>query len=348
MTLAEEPGPLAEGAAELEAALKAEVAGRPLSLYRMMAYHMGWVEETGEERLSATPLRPRGALTLLACRALGGKTADALPHACAVEYLFNHTLIHDDIRDGNSERDGRASVWWVWGPAQAINTGDGMHALARLALFEPGSRGDSPEVIMQATRMLDEANLRTCEGQYRDITLQERLDVGTADYIAMAEAQSGALPACAARLGALATGRTAGGAERELDEALGVFGARLGTAMRLADDYRVFWSEGGRDEARQGRLAAKKKMFPVAHVIEHGSPSDRRKVGQLYMQRLIDPDAAGELKSILESNNSGQHTLEAIDGLLEQGAEALAEGGLPAAAAEPLLEAARYLAGRPG
>jgi geranylgeranyl pyrophosphate synthase len=104
------PAGLTEHRDELESALKALVADRPLPLYRMMGYHMGWAETTGEERISAPPLRAHGALVLLACQALGGNYADALPHACAVEYLYNHMLIHDDIRDGNSERDGRASV----------------------------------------------------------------------------------------------------------------------------------------------------------------------------------------------------------------------------------------------
>ena len=191
---------------ELEAALKALVADRPLPLYRMMGYHMGWVETTGEERSAPTRLRVHGSLVLTVCRTLGGGYKDALPHASAVEYLYNHLLIHEDIRDGNSERDGMASVWWSWGPAQAINTGDGMHALARLALFEMRSDGVASASISDALRVLDEANLDTCEGQYRDITLQERLDVGVDEYLAMSESQTGAVLACALRLGALAAG----------------------------------------------------------------------------------------------------------------------------------------------
>ena len=59
----------------------------------------------------------------------------ALPAATAVEFVHHFSLIHDDIQNGNPDRDRRPAVWWHWGPGQAINAGDGLHALARLALF---------------------------------------------------------------------------------------------------------------------------------------------------------------------------------------------------------------------
>ena len=325
---------------ELEAALKALVADRPLPLYRMMGYHMGWVETTGEERSAPTRLRVHGSLVLTVCRTLGGGYKDALPHASAVEYLYNHLLIHDDIRDGNSERDGMASVWWSWGPAQAINTGDGMHALARLALFEMRSDGVASASISDALRVLDEANLDTCEGQYRDITLQERLDVGVDEYLAMSESQTGALLACALRLGALAAGETGDAVAEGLNE----FGRKLGAAIRVADDCDVFWPEGERDETQQGRLVAKKKTLPVAHTIESGSATDRRVVGEIYMKRVIDPASAETLTAVLDAAGSKEFSTSTISRLVGEAVSALEAAALPDATIEELNAAARYLA----
>ena len=340
MTSGSPPAGLTERQDELEAALRALVADRPLPLYRMMGYHMGWVETTGEERSAPTRLRVHGSLVLMACRALGGDYSDALPHACAIEYMYNHILIHDDIRDGNSERDGRASVWWSWGPAQAINTGDGMHALARLALFEMRSNGKPAESISNALRALDEANLETCEGQYRDITLQERLDVGVDEYLSMSESQTGALLACALRLGALAAGETGDAVAKGLNE----FGRKLGAAIRVADDCDVFWPDGVRDDARQGRLAAKKKTLPVAYVIESGSPTDRRVVGEIYMKRVIDPAAADTLIAVLDAAGSKDFSTGTIKRLVDEALSALETAGLPDAAIDELSAAARFLA----
>lgn len=336
----EAPAGLTDRQDELEAVLKALVSERSLPLYRMMGYHMGWVETTGEPRISSPPLRVHGALTLMTCQALGGDYSNALPHASAVEYLFNHILIHDDIRDGNSERDGRASVWWSWGPAQAINTGDGMHALSRLALFEARNNGVSVDSVADAIKVLDEANLDTCEGQYRDITLQERLDVGVDEYLSMSESQTGALLSCAVQLGALASGQASDG----LLQGLNQFGRKLGAAMRVADDCDVFWPAGQRDEARQGRLVAKKKTLPVAYVIETGSPTDRRRVGEIYMERVIDPSSAETLTKVLDESGSKDFSASTISRLLDEAVSALDSTQLPSNVVEQLTEAARYLA----
>ena len=73
-------------------------------------------------------------LCLLACEACGGPDV-ALPAAAAVELVQGFTEIHDDVQGGIPTRDGRDAVWWVWGPAQAINAGDGMHGWAGSQCF---------------------------------------------------------------------------------------------------------------------------------------------------------------------------------------------------------------------
>ena len=334
------PACLTQRENELEAALKALVSERTLPLYRMMGYHMGWYETTGEPRIGSPRLRVHGALTLMACSSLGGNYADALPEACAVEYLYNHLLIHDDIRDGNSERDNRASVWWSWGPAQAINTGDGMHALARLSLFEARNKGVPTESIANAIRVLDQANLDTCEGQYGDIALQERLDVGVDEYLLMSESQTGALLACAVQLGAHASGDV----DDSVSEGLNTFGRKLGAAIRVGDDCDVFWPAGQRDETRQGRLVAKKKTLPVAYVVESGTPTDRRRVGEIYMERVIDPESAKTLIEVLDAAGSREFSTGTISRLLDEGISALETAKLPSDTIEQLSQAARFLA----
>jgi geranylgeranyl diphosphate synthase type I len=334
------PAGLIERQAELEAALKALIADRPLPLYRMMGYHMGWAETTGEARIATTPARVHGGLALVTSELLGGDYKATMPHACAVEYLYNHVLIHDDIRDGNSERDGRASVWWSWGPAQAINTGDGMHALARLALFGARNHGVSSDSIAEATRVLDEANLDTCEGQYRDITLQERLDVGVDEYLSMSESQTGALFACAVHLGALASGN----ATDEVITALDLFGRKLGATIRIADDCDLFWPAGERDETRQGRLVAKKKTLPVTYVIESGTPTERRQIGEIYMNRVIDPTSATALTEVLAAAGALEFSKGTIARLLDEAVSVLESARLPVGAIDGLREVARFLA----
>ena len=53
----------------------------------------------------------------------------------------NHILdtafdVHEDVRNGNTERFEKESLWWKYGPAQAINIGDGFQALSRSVLLD--------------------------------------------------------------------------------------------------------------------------------------------------------------------------------------------------------------------
>src|SRR4051812_34382955 len=78
-----------------------------------------------------------------------------LPAAVAIELTHNFTLIHDDIEDGDTERRHRPTVWKCWGIPQAINTGDGMFALSRQALWGLLDNGVESATVARLARILD-------------------------------------------------------------------------------------------------------------------------------------------------------------------------------------------------
>ena len=132
--------------AEFEAAIEAELRemfrSRELALYDMMTYHMGWgPDESGVQYQAEKGGRTHGVACLTACKAAGGDISACLPAAAAIEMSLAFVQIHDDVQSGSPQRAGRDAVWWKWGPAQAINAGDGMYAMARVALFQLAERG---------------------------------------------------------------------------------------------------------------------------------------------------------------------------------------------------------------
>ncbi|MCH7786649.1 MAG: polyprenyl synthetase family protein [Chloroflexi bacterium] len=281
--------------ARVDAELSSIVNSRKMPLYRMMSYHMGWHDERGLSDIPLTIQRTHGVLCLLACRAAGGDLDVALPAASAVELVQNFCEIHDDVQGGNPQRDNRDAVWWVWGPAQAINTGDGMHALARLALFRLLDRGVSSVKTFQAVQLLDEASLQTCEGRFLDIEAQERIDMSLDAYLKMTESKSGALVSCAMMLGALA----ATDDERVLD-ALGASGAKLGVAMQMRADMRELWNPMGEDAAPSTEVMNKMKLLPVVYALENAKLSDKRRIGEIYFKRVLEPDDVVKLRGVIE------------------------------------------------
>ena len=338
------PGLSAMAAVELEDALRKVIAERDLPLYRMMGFQLGWVDEKGETVSRPPPDRAHGALALASAQAVNGDFRPAIGYAVAVELVQNFSQIHVDVEDGNTERAGRPSIWWTWGPAQAINAGDGMHAMARLALYDLRHDGAAPDRVAAALKALDEATLRLCEGEYLDIAYQERLALSVNDYLAMAEARMGALFGCAARLGAMAGPH----GKPEAADRLAEFGSKLGTARQVAGDIAAFWGEDERDQVEQGRLIDKKKSLPVVHAMATADPTTRRRLGDLYVQRVLDPASIKTVAGMLEASGSRRFTQDTLVRLLAEADSAVASAGLEKKGAELLRAAARQIAGEAG
>ena len=284
----------------VDAELAEIVASRDMPLYDMMAYHMGWSDKAKASGGRLQRDRMRGVLCLLACQAAGGDPEVALPVAAAVELVHNFCEIHDDVQGGSPQRDGRDAVWWVWGPAQAINAGDGMHALARIALFRLLEKGVSASTTFRAVELLDEASLETCEGRFLDLEAQERIDLNVEAYLKMASSKTGALVACAMRLGALVVTDA-----QEVVDALAKCGAQIGLAMQLRADLRELWGAEN-DSGASPEVMNKKKLLPVVYAFERSDISAKRRLGDIYFKRVLDPEDVVRLREMLDEMGARQ------------------------------------------
>ena len=252
--MADQPTAVPELASSVEAELREIVGSRDMPLYDMMSYHMGWTD--GQGRADEHPIgkRTHGVLCLLAAQATGGDVDTAIPAAAAIELVTNFCEIHDDVQEGSPERHGRDAVWWVWGPAQAINAGDGMHALARLALFRLQDRGVSAQTTFRAVQLLDKYSLQACEGRFLELEARERIDMSADHYLKVAALKAGSLLSCAMMLGAAA---------QESDaalEALSRCGESLGVAIAIQADVRALWDG---EAGPTAEAMNKTKMLPV-------------------------------------------------------------------------------------
>ena len=185
--------------------------------YSMMHYHMGWADEALRPGSLAAGKRIRPLLCLIACEAVGGNPADAMPAAAAVEILHNFSLVHDDIQDGDEIRRHRPTVWAQWGVPQAINVGDGLFALAYAALMRSAvnppadahlSSGGGNGLALVALDRFTEICIGLTEGQHLDLSFEEREDVAVSDYLHMIEGKTAALIAGSIAMGALFGGLT--------------------------------------------------------------------------------------------------------------------------------------------
>lgn len=254
------------------------------SFYGMLRYHLGWVDENLQPIEAQGGKRIRPLLCLLVCEAISGDYRPALPTAAAVELVHNFSLIHDDIEDRSPRRRGRATVWRVWGMPQAINAGDGLLALAHLALHRLSAPERNLKLLAQATRLLNQACLDLCEGQYLDIAFQERTDVTLEMYLIMARKKTASLLECAAHLGAILATR-----KKRIIEAYRRFGRNLGLAFQITDDLLGIWGEEERTGKGVGEdIKAGKKSLPVVYAFEEERRRGLSRLEEIYGEANLD------------------------------------------------------------
>jgi geranylgeranyl diphosphate synthase type I len=217
----------------LEAALERAVSrfDDGASTGEQMHHHLGFAG--GNE-----PDRRHARLTLAAALEEGGTHADAIDPACAVEIVYQFSLIHEDIEDGGVERAGRPTVWSRYGLAHGINAGDALCAVAYLALLDPiAVRPPSDTVAL--TLVLHDAHLAMCGGHGRAIAYDRERRISPEEYVAMIDGKTAALYGAACRMGALAAGAAADRAQ-----SYARLGAGYGRALHIADDVNGIWGSG--------------------------------------------------------------------------------------------------------
>ncbi|MDQ6857280.1 MAG: polyprenyl synthetase family protein [Candidatus Dormibacteraeota bacterium] len=242
----------------------------------MSAYHLGWTDAEGRPHGTGSGKFVRGCLALWAAEQCGGVASDAAPAATAVEWIHNFTLVHDDIQDGDLERRHRPTVWAVWGSAQAINAGDGMHAVAYRALL---SGRDRPAARLRATAAVNDAILAVIEGQCLDLALEGRVDTTVATYLQLARGKTGALIGAA-----LESGAVMGGADARRAALLRRVGVEIGVAFQVRDDWLGIWGDSEVTGKGRGDLARRKITYPVVAGHARMRGVAQREFRRLYRQ----------------------------------------------------------------
>jgi geranylgeranyl diphosphate synthase type I len=268
-------------------------------VYEMIRYHLGLDGVDGPRGKRMRPL-----LGLLAYTSIAGEHTRALPGAAAVELGHNFSLVHDDIEDGDIERRHRATLWALHGVPQAINTGDLVFSLSRIALHRLSDLGFSDAKVLRLMRLYDQTCVLLCEGQYLDIASAASSEPMTVEgYFDMIGRKTAALISASIEAGALlATDDEAViGAYRR-------FGWALGLAFQLNDDLLGIWG----DEAATGKvptdLARHKKTLPVLYALEHAGREDRGRLLELYATAEPTDADLVELASLIQRSGGQAFT----------------------------------------
>lgn len=328
--------PSARYLASVEETLRAVLAppaDAPPLLYGMLHYHLGWADERFTPARSDAGKRLRPLFLLLSCEAQGGDWRAALPAAASVELLHNFSLIHDDIEDRDTTRRGRATLWALWGEAQAINAGDALFALAYQALG--GLQATvSPALALAALARFTDAVLALTGGQCRDIAFERTATVSEEAYLTMVAGKTAALLALCCELGGVLSDAPAA-----QTVALRDFGHALGMAFQIEDDLLGLWGDPERTGKPVGSdLQRRKKSLPILHGLNHSAA-----LRALLDAEPLDAPMIAQALSLLEATGSREYAETQAEAYHRQALAALERSNGSGEAQEALYTLAQRL-----
>lgn len=217
-------------------------------------------------------LRP---LILLLSSELSGYTGDArLTLAGIIESIHTASLLHDDVVDGADIRRGKAPAHTIWGNQVVILVGDFLYSNAlRLAVLQRSQR------IMEA---LSEATTRMTEGELLQLSKTGDPDLTEEDYLNIISAKTAALISAACRIGAIL-----GALPEEKENALAIFGKKVGMVFQMADDILDYMADEGDLGKRLGKdLREGKITLPLIHLLKTTEDTEKEVVRKVIQDRF--------------------------------------------------------------
>jgi geranylgeranyl diphosphate synthase type I len=260
--------------------------------------------------------RLRPLLSTIACEAVGGKVASAVPFGVALEIVHNFTLVHDDVMDQDDTRRGIKTVHAQYGVPEAILSGDALFARAfEVALdsdVEDGSLVRLVDILARAVRLL-------AEGQQMDMDFEDAKTVTSDQYMKMIELKTAVLYSAAAQGGAIV-----GGAPDHQEDALTEYGRLMGLGFQIWDDVldlestQESFGKPVLNDIRNG-----KKTLIVVQALEDLSGPERTEFLSILGNKKATKKQLERARDILDEVGAIEHATKVADGLIEEAKDQL-------------------------
>jgi geranylgeranyl diphosphate synthase, type II len=259
---------------------------KPATIHKAMRYS-----------LFAGGKRMRPALCLAAAEACGGRDADALPLACAVECIHTYSLIHDDLpaMDNDDFRRGKPTNHKVFGEGVAVLAGDALltQAFEIAAQCNKFPRYPHAQISLEIAQAA--GSLQLIAGQVADLE-GEGKRISATELKFIHERKTSALLCCAARLG----GMSANCSPAQL-AALTDFGYHIGLAFQIIDDILDVTQTSEQLGKTAGKDAAvQKATYPAIVGLEKSRKIAARLTDKAFDALVIFKRQAVALEALAE------------------------------------------------
>lgn len=235
--------------------------------------------------LTAGGKRLRSVLLLAACEFAGGDAKDALPYACAIEYIHTYSLIHDDLpaMDNDDLRRGMPTNHKVFGDGMAVLAGDGLLTTAFEIMNKDmflcfDNLNELKKRLNASYTIAKNSGVRgMVAGQASDIDSEHKqCSNEMLEYIHINKT-------AALIVAAIRAGLYLGSADADMMKNMTVYAENLGLAYQIADD--ILDVRGNTEEMGKtaGKDAASEK---ITYVALNGMEASEAKLQELTMNAV--------------------------------------------------------------
>lgn len=234
--------------------------------------------------------RLRPMLLTLCAHACGYQGQNHIPLAAIIEFIHTATLLHDDVVDESDLRRGQQSAHAVWGNAASVLVGDFLYSRS----FQMMVGLDS----MRIMEVLAHTTNTIAEGEVQQLLNMGDPEVDQVSYMQVIENKTAKLFEAACRLAAIISEQPAA-----IENALALYGSRLGSAFQIADDVLDYTGDAGTMGKNAGDdLAEGKPTLPLIFARERCDENERKLLDEAI--RNGDLDDLSPVLAIIEKTDS--------------------------------------------
>ncbi len=292
----------------------------PATLYEPCRYFL---------QLGGKRIRP--VMCLMANELFTDIGEDAWHGAFGIELFHNFTLIHDDIMDKAPLRRGKPTLHTKYDMTAGILCGDVM------SIYAYDEIAKIKTALPLVLRAFNKTAIEVCEGQQLDMDFEQRNDVHIGEYLHMISLKTSVLLACSLKIGALVSGAMGDNANK-----LYSFGANLGVAFQLQDDFLdAFGKTELLGKQNGGDIIANKKTFLHLKAMELANAAQRKEIEELL--KYDGADKVPAMLALFTATGADAHCREAVANYSQLAYSCLEDVAIQSKRKEPLMELADYL-----
>lgn len=268
---------------EIQALMKSDLEQMDKILVNRLDSNVDLISQMSQYIINSGGKRIRPLLLLLCAKATNYDGNNHFSMAVVIELIHTATLLHDDVVDQSSTRRGQDTANELWGNAPSVLVGDFLYSRAFEIMVEPDS--------MAIMKILSKATNQISEGEVLQLLNIKNAKVTQSEYFSVIERKTACLFKAACQIAGILSE-----SNKNIVDALGVFGMHLGNAFQIVDDTLDYESNSliiGKeigDDLSEGKVT-----LPMIYALEKTNGSDKK-----LLSNAIENADSSNIEKIVE------------------------------------------------